>query len=79
MALDFALRQSIDGEGSHVRPSDPGRIEFRPERHDKQHAKGRDPVHRPTERFQARGVAPMRILEDHQQPDWSVSGLAFAK
>src|SRR5262249_14536576 len=27
---DFTLRQSIDGEGSHVRPSDPGRIEFRP-------------------------------------------------
>ena len=26
----------------------------------------RDPVHRPTEHFQARGVDPMRILEDHQ-------------
>ncbi len=24
------------------------------------------PVHRPTEQFQARGVGPMRILEDHQ-------------
>ena len=64
--VDFALRQPIDGEGGHVRPSDPGRLEFRPERHDQQHAKTRDPVHRPTERFQAGGVGPMRVLEDHQ-------------
>ena len=26
----------------------------------------RNPVHRPTERFQARGVDPMHILENHQ-------------
>ena len=63
---DFALRQPIEGEGGDVRPSDPGRLELRPERHDQQHAKGRDPVHGPTEHFQARGVGPMRILEDHQ-------------
>ena len=43
-----------------------GGVEFRPERHDQQHAKTRDPVHRPTERFQAGGVGPMRVLEDHQ-------------
>ena len=64
--VDFALRQPIDRERGHVRPSDPGRFELRPERHDQQHAKARDPVHRPTERFQARGVGPMRVLEDHQ-------------
>ena len=64
--VDFALRQPIDGERGHVRPSDPGRLEFRPERHDQQHAKARDPVHHPAERFQAGGVGPMRILEDHQ-------------
>ena len=28
-----------------VRPSDPGRIELGPERHDQQHAQGLDPVH----------------------------------
>ena len=37
---DFALRQPIDGEGGHMRPSDPGRLELRPERHDQQHAEG---------------------------------------
>ena len=64
--VDFALRQPIDGERGHVRPSDPRRFEFRPERHDQQRAKTRDPVDRPTERFQAGRVGPMRILEDHQ-------------
>jgi len=63
---DFALCQPIDRESRHVRLSDPGRVEFRPERHDQQHPKGRHPVHRPTEYFQTRGIGPMRILEDHQ-------------
>ena len=38
---DFALCQPIDGEGGDVRPSDPGRLELWPERHEKQHRKGR--------------------------------------
>ena len=63
---DFDLRQPIDGESSHISSSNPGRIEFRPERHDQQRAKPRDPVHRPSQCFEARGIAPMRILEDHQ-------------
>jgi hypothetical protein len=46
-----ALCQSIDREGSHVRPSDPGPVEFRPERHDQQHRKGGYHVHNPTEHF----------------------------
>jgi hypothetical protein len=72
---DFALRQSIDGQAGHVGPSDPWRLEFRAECHDEQHAKGRDPVHRPTERFEGRGVAPMRILEDHQRRTEAGQGL----
>ena len=47
MALDVALRQPIEGESGHVRPSDPGRLEFRPERHDQQHAKARESGPRP--------------------------------
>ena len=56
--VDFAPRQTIDGECAYVRLSDPRRLELRPECHDQQHAKAHDPVHRPTERFQACGVGP---------------------
>ena len=64
--VDFALGQPIEGVGGHVRPPNPRRFELWPERRDQQHAKTRDPVDRPTERFQAGGVGPMRVLEDHQ-------------
>ena len=64
--VDFALRQPIEGEGGHVGPSDPRRLELRPERHDQQHAEGWYLVHDATEQFEARGVGPMRILENHQ-------------
>jgi hypothetical protein len=63
---DVSLCQTVDRQRGHMRLSDPGRLELRPERHDQQHAKARDPVHRATERFQAGGVAPVRILEDHE-------------
>src|ERR1700752_1823408 len=66
-----ALGQPIDREGSHMRLSDPWWGEFRLERHDQQHWKGRDHVHNPTESFQARGVGPMRILKNHQHWIWS--------
>ena len=49
-----------------MRPSNPRRVELGAESYDEQHRKGFNSVHRPTERFQARGVDPMRILEDHQ-------------
>ena len=49
-----------------MRLSNPRRVELRPKRYDQQHRKGLNPIHGPTERFQARGVGPMRILEDHQ-------------
>jgi hypothetical protein len=61
-----ALCQPIDGEGCHVRLSDPRWVEFRPEGHDQQHGKDRALVHNSTEHFQARRVGPMRILENHQ-------------
>ena len=77
--VDIALRQPIEGEGRHVRPSDPGRLEFRPERHDQQHAKSANPVHHPTERFQARRVDPMRILEDHQHRTCASPAPPFAQ
>jgi hypothetical protein len=62
----LACRQPVEGEHRHVRLPDPGRHVFRPKCHDEQDAKLRDPVDRPPERFQARRVAPMRVLEDHQ-------------
>ena len=71
--LDVALRQPIDGESRHVRPSDPGRLELWTERHNQQHRKGANPIDDPTERFQARGVGPVRILEDHQQRDFAAT------
>jgi hypothetical protein len=49
-----------------MRLSKPLRLELWPERYDEQCAKGPNPVNDPTEKFQARGVGPMRILEDHQ-------------
>jgi len=64
--VDVALRQPIDGQRRHIRPSNPGRVEFRPERYDQQRTEVSNPVHNPAERFQAGGVGPMRILEDHQ-------------
>jgi hypothetical protein len=64
--VNFSTRQPIEGDGGDVRLSDPGRFEFRPERHDQKRAMGGDPAHRAPEHFQARGIAPMHILEDHQ-------------
>src|ERR1700730_610796 len=63
---DVALSQPIDCEGGYMRPSDPGWLEFRPERHEQKHAIACNPVHRPTECLQARGVGPVHILDDHQ-------------
>ena len=63
---NFAFSQPVNGESRNVRPSDPGRLELWPERHDQQHAEARYPVNNPTEQFEAGGVGPMRILEDHQ-------------
>jgi hypothetical protein len=75
--IDIALHQPIDGEGAYLRPSDPRRLELRPERHDQHHTKGRDPVHRPTERFQARGGRSNARPRRSSAPDWSVLAPLF--
>ena len=49
-----------------VRPSDPGRAEFRPERNKQQQPVARGQFHRPGEKFEAGRIGPMRILENHQ-------------
>ena len=58
-----------------MRLSSPRRGELGAESYDKQHWKSFNPVYRPTERFQARGVGPMRILEDHQH--WILPSQSF--
>ncbi len=64
--VDLAMSQPVEGKSCDVRLSDPGRLELRPERHDQQRAKARDLIHHATECFQARRVAPVRILEDQE-------------
>ena len=49
-----------------MRPSSPRRVELGAESYDEQRRKGFNSVHVLTEHFQACGVGPMRILEDHQ-------------
>jgi hypothetical protein len=60
------MSQPIEGKCCDVRLSDPGRLELQSKRHDYEHAKCRDPVHRATKRFKARGVAPVRVFQDHE-------------
>jgi hypothetical protein len=50
----ITLRQAVDVEACDERPSDPRRLELRPERHDQQHAQGSYPLHCSTKQFQAR-------------------------
>ena len=40
--VDVARRKPVEGEGGHVRLLDPGRLEFRPEGNDHQHAMARN-------------------------------------
>jgi hypothetical protein len=62
----FALPKPVQRQARHMRLSHPRRVELGTERDDQQYRKGFNSVHRPAERFQARGVGPMCILEDHQ-------------
>ena len=50
-----------------------------PKCNNQQHAKCRNAVHHPTEQFQARGIGPMRILEDHQHRILACQGLHLRK
>ena len=58
--------QTTKSDRTYVRLSDPRSVKFRPERHDQQYVQRLYPVHDATKQFDARGVAPMCILEDHQ-------------
>ena len=64
--MDVAPRQPIEGQRSHVRPSDPGRAEFRPESNKYQEPVAHGQVNRPGEQFEAGWIGPMRIFENHQ-------------
>jgi hypothetical protein len=66
MASMSSLRQPIDRENRHVRPSDPGRVELWTERDNQQHTQGPKAVNDPADSFEARGIHPMRVLDDHQ-------------
>ena len=56
----------VERQGRHMRLANPRRIELGAKSYDEQRRKGLNSIHGPTERFQARGVGPMRVLEDHQ-------------
>ena len=62
----FTLPKPVQRQARHLRLSHPWRVELGAEGHDQQDRKGSDSIDRPTERFQARRIDPMRILEDHQ-------------
>jgi hypothetical protein len=66
MASISRCASRLMGESRHVRPSDPRRLEVRPERNDQQHAEAWYPVRDATEQFEGRGVGPMCIFENHQ-------------
>src|SRR5262249_51845499 len=56
----------IDGQNGDMWLSDPRRLEFWSRGYEQQHAMCRDPIHCASEHFQARGIRPMRILQNHQ-------------
>jgi hypothetical protein len=64
--LDVAPREPIDVESRHVRPPDPRWVELWTGRHHQQHTQVLKPVNDPAERLKARGIGPMRILDNHQ-------------
>ena len=64
--VDVALVQPIEDDRRDVGLPGPRREEFRPEAYDQQRAKRPDAVHDAVQRFEARGVRPLRVLEDHQ-------------
>jgi hypothetical protein len=65
-ACRFSLPEAVQRHAGHMRLSRPRRGELGAERHNEQRRKSLDPGHGPAKHLQARGVSPMRILEDHQ-------------
>ena len=64
--INVARRQPMQGQLSHVRPSDRGQAEFRPVGNQYQEPMARGQIHRPGEQFEAGWIGPMRIFENHQ-------------
>ena len=62
----FTLPKPVERKARHIRLSHPRRVELGAERHDQQRRKCFNPVDDPAEHFQARGVDPVHVLEDHQ-------------
>jgi hypothetical protein len=63
---DFALAEAIKGESGDVGPTNPRRLEFRSIGDNQQHPACSQPINRAPNRFQARWVNPMHVLENHQ-------------
>src|SRR6516225_2648015 len=63
---DFTLSQPIEGEGGHMRPSDPWRLELWSRCHDQQDTETWYPADGAIKQFKTRRVAPMGVFEDHQ-------------
>ncbi|MET0679084.1 MAG: hypothetical protein ABW175_25065, partial [Bradyrhizobium sp.] len=64
--IDVARRQPMQGQLSHVRPSNRGQAEFRPVRNQYQEPMARSQIHRPGKQFEAGWIGPMRVFENHQ-------------
>jgi hypothetical protein len=63
---DFALAKAIKCESGDMGPTNPRRLELRSIGDNQQHSECSQPIHRAPNRFQARWVNPMHVLENHQ-------------
>jgi hypothetical protein len=63
---DFGLAEAIKGESGDIGPTNPRRLELRSIGDIEQHPECSQSIHRTPNRFQARWVNPVHILENHQ-------------
>src|SRR5262249_29655200 len=63
---NFALAKTIEIECSNVGSPNPRRLELWTGVNNQQHPERPQPIHRPTQRLQARRVSPMHVLKNHQ-------------
>ena len=65
---DFALAEAIKGESGNgnIGSTNPRRLELRSIGDNQQDPERFEPIHSPTQHFEARWVYPMQILENHQ-------------
>src|SRR5215813_5308776 len=59
--------QAVESEECDVRTAGPRGREFRPEGHDHQDPQGGDSIDEQVEALSRRGIAPVKVLEHHQQ------------